>query len=108
MSTPRTNPRPVTKQHMPPCDHDECGPTGCKRTAVRETIALVVDVKQRRPACVIIQALQGHRDPTGTVSRLFDPHTWLTSPTPDMRVVEGTEEQWRAFAKECNARCQKE
>lgn len=61
-------------------------------------IVLVVDVDLRRPACVLLQAGLGgdsHR-----VSQLFHSDTWLLSPTPGMRRVAGTPEQWQRFAKE--------
>lgn len=69
-----------------------------------DKISLVVDVKLRRPGCVIIQACYGCGDERQLVSQLFDPHTWLTAPTDDMYLISGTRDQWEAFARECNER----
>lgn len=63
-------------------------------------IKLVVDMKSRRPACVILQAIYG--GDRSIVSRYFDGGTWLTAPTPDMHMVSGTLSQWREFADETN------
>lgn len=62
---------------------------------------LVIDVEQRRPGCVLIQAALGGDN--HLVSSLFDATSWLVAPTPGMRLVSGTMEQWKAFAKEVNA-----
>jgi hypothetical protein len=68
-----------------------------------DTRKLVVDVKQRRPACAIVQAVFGVSG-ANDILCMFDPGTWLLAPTDDMHLVEGTMEQWRGFAKECNSR----
>lgn len=34
---------------------------------------------------------------------LFDSRTWLTSPTPGMRRVSGTVEEWNRLAQQVNA-----
>ena len=68
-----------------------------------EKITLVVDTKQRRPACVLLQAgfgCSGYRE----VMHRFDSKTWLTFPTPDMRRVSGTIEEWQSLADEINPR----
>lgn len=59
---------------------------------------LVIDVKLMRPACVLLQACLG--GDSSVLSRHFDAEDWLTSPTKDMRMVRGTDEQWAAFAGE--------
>lgn len=64
------------------------------------SITLVVDVEQRRPACVLLQALHGCN--SSLVTELFDGACWLTQPTPGMRRVTGTREQWEQFAREAN------
>jgi hypothetical protein len=69
---------------------------------VSETRSLVVDVKLRRPGCALIQAAHGVR--ANDIIGLIDSNKWLLAPTPDMYLVEGTMDQWRGFAKECNAR----
>jgi hypothetical protein len=58
--------------------------------------SIVVDVKQRRPACVILQAVFGGN--RSIVSQIFPAESWLTAPTNDMRMVTGTIDEWRAFA----------
>lgn len=63
---------------------------------------LAVDVVQRRPACVILQAVFG--GDRYIVGRYFNARTWLVAPTDDMRMVEGTIENWKMFADEANAR----
>lgn len=63
-------------------------------------IAVVVDVKQRLPACVIIQAMNGCAEGRRIVSELFPPETWLLAPNSDMHTVRGTREEWESFATE--------
>ncbi len=65
-------------------------------------IPLVMDVEQRLPGCVLLQAAFGGT--SSMVSRLFDPGVWLTGMTDNMKIVYGTRTQWEEFAKECNAR----
>lgn len=67
-------------------------------------VILVVDVKQHRPACVLLQAAYGCGDANGFLQSIFDARTWLVAPTDDMRRIAGTKEQWREFAKKANAR----
>lgn len=61
-------------------------------------IRLVVDVKQRRPACAILQAVMGGDH--STLSSLLPSTSWLTSPTEDMRMIVGTREEWTQFGSE--------
>jgi hypothetical protein len=63
-----------------------------------EQIALVVDVKLRRPACVLLQACMGGDN--HFVSGTFQAKHWLIAPTPDMHLVKGTREQWKKFSDE--------
>lgn len=58
--------------------------------------SLVIDLKQRRPACILLQACSGG-DPS-TLFRYFDSEDWLVSPTGDMRMVSGTPEEWKLFS----------
>ena len=67
-----------------------------------EVIAFVIDVKQRRPGCVIIQAMGGCN--SSLVSSLFPVESWLLAPTDDMYRVSGTMEEWRGFAEELKQR----
>lgn len=61
-------------------------------------ITLVLDTKLMRPACVLLQAVYGCGANNGLLAREFDPVDWLVSPTPDMKRIEGTLEQWRQLA----------
>lgn len=58
------------------------------------TTVLVYDFDLKRPACVLIQAAFGCATNTAAF-RNFDPSYWLTSPTPGMCKVIGTDAQWR-------------
>jgi len=60
---------------------------------------LVFDIKLHRPACVLLQAAYGCGESNSFLQMTFDSRDWLVSPTPDMRVIEGTEEQWRKAAE---------
>jgi len=59
-------------------------------------IRLLFDTKLMRPGCVLLQAVAGCD--TYRLSDLFDAETWLTHPTPDMKRLTGTPEQWRELA----------
>lgn len=58
---------------------------------------LVYDTDLRRPACVLIQAIAG--GDRGTLMRLFDAETWLVNPTPGMKCIRGTREEWEKVAR---------
>lgn len=62
-----------------------------------ELYKLVVDVKQRRPACVLLQAAFGG---DSRALQFLSSDDWLISPTDDMRMVTGTAEQWKTFDAE--------
>ena len=51
---------------------------------------IAFDVTLRRPGCAIVQALYGA---DVAIIHRFDPNTWLTSPTPDMKVYEVKDEE---------------
>lgn len=71
-------------------------------TQITNVTPLVVDVKRRRPGCVNLQAAMGG---DGTLlRRLFDSQDWVTDHIDDLRVIFGTEEQWRAFSRELERR----
>jgi hypothetical protein len=59
-------------------------------------ITLIFDVKLKRPGCALIQALGGC--PSHPLYDFWDTKDWLLSPTPDMRRVTGTVEEWRAIS----------
>lgn len=60
----------------------------------RERICLVYDCVLKRPACVLLQAVMGGGD-AGVMHDLgFDSDSWLLAPTPDMRRIAGTREEW--------------
>lgn len=69
--------------------------------AASPKVALIFDVEQRRPACVLIQAVAGC--PGDLVSQLFNDESWLVAPTPGMRRIEGTREEWGRLAVAVNA-----
>jgi hypothetical protein len=65
-----------------------------------EKIEMLYDVELRRPACVLLQAVgvgPGGRE------LLMDPTIpwgdWIVSPTPGLRRVTGTREEWVAEAE---------
>ena len=58
---------------------------------------LLYDTRLRRPACVLLQALA--RCEAYRLEKIFPVETWLDAPTPDMRVVNGTREEWEREAK---------
>jgi hypothetical protein len=51
---------------------------------------LLYDAKLKRPGCVLLAAAYGCDT---SVCHRFPPGSWLTYPTPDMRVYEGTGEE---------------
>lgn len=58
---------------------------------------LIIDMKLKRPACVLIQAAGGGN--MSTLNRHFDSECWLVAPTQDMRMVAGTDEEWARLAR---------
>ena len=66
------------------------------------TIGIIVDVKQRRPACPLLQAAMG--GDSHIVTAVLDSRDWLVFPTRDMYMVRGTLDQWKGFAEELNRR----
>lgn len=63
-------------------------------------INLVWDTKQNRPACVLLQA--AYKADSWDLRRYFPAQTWLTFPTPDMRLVQGTDDEWKQIAEKFN------
>lgn len=58
---------------------------------------LIYDLELRAPACVLLQAAFGCKD-RGAL-RHFDSTHWLTSPTPGMRRMSGTDADWKKVAE---------
>lgn len=67
-----------------------------KKPHISRTFGIVIDVKLRRPACVLLQAVYGG-DPEAFRRYFGGADNWLIDPTPDMRMIEGTDEQWTRF-----------
>jgi hypothetical protein len=59
---------------------------------------LVYDLELKAPACVLLQAAFGC-DAYATALRHFNVRHWLTSPTPGMRKVRGTDDEWKRVAQ---------
>lgn len=62
-------------------------------------ITLLYDVELRRPACVLLQAAAGTDYRDIFFQRLFPSETWLVFPTPGMRRLSGTREEWERVAR---------
>lgn len=58
---------------------------------------IAYDCDLKRPGCVLMQATMG--GDSSAVSRLFGHESWLLAPTPGMRVIVGTEEEWKMAVK---------
>ncbi len=71
----------------------------------KHTFSLVIDTKQRRPACVLLQAAMG--GDSSIVSELLTVDSWLLAPNKDMYLVTGTKEQWRQFGESLKKRFHK-
>jgi hypothetical protein len=70
-----------------------------------EEIRMLFDLELMRPACVILQAISG--GDTAAFRRYFGgADNWLTSPTPGMKMVSGTAEEWQ-YASEWDTRRQR-
>lgn len=63
---------------------------------------IVFDPKLCRPGCIILQALGGDV-PSLTFHRLFPTETWLTHPTPDMKLFEVTGDQLEILSRKVKA-----
>ena len=72
-------------------------------------ITMAYDTDLKRPGCVLLQAIMG--GDSSKVSQLFGPDTWLLAPTPGLRLISGTEEEWKKAVQITNlemARIKKE
>lgn len=57
---------------------------------------IAYDVELKRPGCVLLQAVLV-RD--SSIAQAFPPETWLTYPTPGMRVYEVTADELRRLVE---------
>lgn len=67
-----------------------------ERVIEERRFRFVVDLDKKKPACVLLQAVWG--GDRNAMCRFFPAAEWLTFPTPGMRMVEGTESEWRRVA----------
>lgn len=58
-----------------------------------DKVALLYDPVRKMPGCVLLQALAGCS--SSDLQRLLPDAEWLTAPTPDMRRIFGTEDEWK-------------
>ena len=56
----------------------------------------VIDLKQQLPACVLIQAIYGG---DRNLEIMMPGLEWILAPNSDMKMVQGTMEQWRGWAE---------
>lgn len=66
---------------------------------VSEKITLIYDTELKRPGCVLLQAVAGCDQ--YALNRFFNSEDWLVSPTPGMKRISGTPEEWKRAAKMC-------
>ena len=65
---------------------------------MNDEITLLFDIEQKRPGCAILQALAGcSSQDLWDVG--FDSKDWILSPTPSMRKITGTKEEWGEMAR---------
>lgn len=67
---------------------------------VVEPFVAVIDVKTKRPACVLLQAVYGG---DRRVCNMVSSRYWHVAPTDDMTMIRGTPAQWAAWAKMVSA-----
>lgn len=65
--------------------------------STEELQVMVYDTDLKAPACVLLQAAYGC-GPSPAALRHFKSQHWLTAPTPGMRKIAGTPEQWKKAA----------
>ena len=63
----------------------------------QELLVMVYDMDLKAPACVLLQAAFGCGASPAAL-RHFEPKHWITHPTPGMRKIAGTPEQWKKAA----------
>lgn len=62
-----------------------------------KTYTMVYDTDLYRPACVLLQA--AYRADQGALNEFFESQDWLVQPTPGMKKLSGTAEQWKRAAQ---------
>jgi hypothetical protein len=67
------------------------------KTVEQEMYELVYDFDLKAPACVLLQAVF-RCGASPRALNLFEPRHWLVNPTPGMRKIPGTLEQWKQAA----------
>ena len=65
-----------------------------------EEITLLIDVKTKKPGCVILQAIAGLAHNNRFLQETFT--NWETNITDDMRKITGTRAQWEKLADKTN------
>lgn len=68
-----------------------------------KTVAILFDMKLRRPACVLLQAVSG-ADMNAFHRHFGGADNWITHPTPGMKLIVGTEKQWKRVAQGAKAK----
>jgi hypothetical protein len=63
----------------------------------KATHRLVYDLDLKQPACAILQAAMGGEHLY--LSRHFTSDHWLVQPTPGMKLMEASDEQWKKVAE---------
>lgn len=66
-------------------------------SGVGNKTTLVYDFDLKAPACVLIQVAFGCADHRSF--HHFDSRHWITHPTPGMRKIAGTDDEWRKAAE---------
>lgn len=62
-----------------------------------DKIIIVFDTKEMAPGCVLVQACMGGN--SQATQMLFCASKWITHPTPHMRKLCGSMDQWKKVAK---------
>lgn len=65
-----------------------------------DAITLLVCTETLKVGCVLIQASAGF--PSGIISELFNPETWILVPKPTLSPLKLSYKQWRKFADKIN------
>lgn len=70
---------------------------------MNEIITLLVDMRNFKVACVLLQAAYGYR--SDVLYELgFHTSTWETTPVSTLGPISRTKDEWKRFAELCNAK----